>query len=98
MYSRDGFKLKRPKLILSIAGGEYCVNMPLIWKKNFKTGLVKAAKAANAWLITGGLNVGAMRLVGDSIAEEISTENVTVLGIANWTKIRERNLLEVINS
>ena len=79
--------------------------MPSIWKKNFKTGLIRAAKAAanmgnnaanmNTWIITGGLNVGAMKLVGDSIAEEIRTENVTVLGINSWGKVLQRHLLEV---
>ena len=69
--------------------------MPLVWKKNFKTGLIKAAKAANAWIITGGLNVGVMRLVGDGMAEEISTENVTLLGIASWGSVEEKPLLEV---
>ncbi len=83
-------------MIISIAGGEYQVHMPSIWKKNFKTGLIRAAKAvSNTWIITGGLNTGAMKLVGDSIAEEISTDSVTVLGIATWRKVFQRLSLEV---
>jgi hypothetical protein len=82
-------------LILSIAGGAKKLNMPPIWKKFFKSGLIKATKATNAWIITGGLNIGVMRLVGDGISEEISTDNVTVLGIATWGTIAQRDLLEV---
>jgi hypothetical protein len=83
-------------LIISIAGGEYQVHMPSIWKKNFTTGLIRAAKTVpNTWIITGGLNTGVMKLVGDSIAEEISTDNVTVLGIAAWRKVFQSSSLEV---
>ena len=84
MYSNEGFKLKRPKIILSIVGGAKKLNMPSTWKKDFKSGLINAAKAANAWIITGGLDTGVMRLVGDAISEAISADNVTVLGLTTW--------------
>lgn len=45
---------------------------------------MKVAKATNAWIITGGTNEGVMRLVGDSVEEDLSTNNATVLGIATW--------------
>ncbi len=38
-------------------------------KEIFKTGLVKAAKSTNALILTGGNNIGAMKLVGDAVRE-----------------------------
>ena len=96
MYSNEGFKLKRPKIILSIVGGAKKLNMPSNWKKDFKSGLIKAAKAANAWIITGGLNIGVAKLVGDAISEAISADNVTVLGLATWGAVDSNEVFIVI--
>lgn len=95
MYSNEGFKLKRPKIILSIMGGAKKLNVPSNWKKDFKAGLIKAAKTANAWIITGGLNAGISKLVGDAISEEISTDNVAVIGVCPYGAIEETDSLSV---
>jgi hypothetical protein len=97
LYSNDGFKLKRPKIIFSIVGGAKQLNMPSTWKKDFKSGLIKSAKAANAWIITGGLNTGVMRLVGDAVSEAIGVDNVTLLGITTWGSVENADALIVIS-
>ena len=53
MYNQDskGWKLHRPRLILSITGGAKKFVMPQRIKQAFKTGLVKAAATTNAWLL-----------------------------------------------
>ena len=88
MYSKDGFNLTTPKLILSVTGGAQNFAIPLRMKKAFKEGLIKAAASTGAWIITGGTNTGVMRLVGEAVAEEYpkysSDTNLIVLGIVTW--------------
>ena len=52
----DGFDLKPklPKLILSITGGAKHFTTDDVTKRKFKIGLMKIAKASNAWIISGG--------------------------------------------
>lgn len=64
-------------------------------EKAFKRGLIKAASSTGAWIITGGTNTGVMRLVGEAVADEFHTCNLTVLGIATWGKIALREQMIV---
>jgi len=42
-----------------------------------------------------GTNTGVMRLVGEAVADEFHTCNLTVLGIATWGKIAFRDQMVV---
>lgn len=95
MYSPEGWNLQRPQLILSVTGGAQKFTIPLRMKKAFKRGLIKAAASTGAWIITGGTNTGVMRLVGEAVADEFHTCNLTVLGIASWGKIAFREQMMV---
>lgn len=44
----------------------------------FKAGLVSAARATHAWVLTGGTNTGAMKLVGEAVREGQFLVNVSV--------------------
>jgi hypothetical protein len=79
-----------------VVGGAKKLNMPSTWKKDFKSGLIKAAKAANAWITTSGLNIGVSKLVGDAISEAISADNVALIGIATWGGIDNNEVLIVL--
>jgi hypothetical protein len=57
------WKLQAPRLILSVTGGAQKFTIPLLMKKAFKRGLIKAAGSTGAWIITGGTEYGVMRLV-----------------------------------
>jgi len=98
MYSKEGYGLSVPKLILSVTGGAQNFTIPHRMKKAFKEGLIKVAATTGAWIITGGTNAGVMRLVGEAVAEEYpkysSDTELTVLGIATWGKIAMREKLE----
>jgi len=98
MYSKEGYGLSVPKLILSVTGGAQNFTIPHRMKKAFKEGLIKVAATTGAWIITGGTNHGVMRLVGEAVAEEYpkysSDTELTVLGIATWGKIAMREKLE----
>ncbi len=102
MYSKDGYGLSTPKLILSVTGGAQNFTIPHRMKKAFKEGLIKAAATTGAWIITGGTNTGVMRLVGEAVAEEYpkysSDTELTVLGVATWGKIAMRDKLLARNS
>lgn len=47
-----------PNLILSVTGGAQNFTLGHDVKLAFKQGLVKAAKATSAWIISGGTNYG----------------------------------------
>ena len=88
--SENGLQLSKPKFILSIIGGTKNFRLSdrdRETEKAFKTGLMKAAKMSDTWIITGGINFGAMRLVGDAIHEELNSNNFIVLGIAERKSI-----------
>jgi transient receptor potential cation channel subfamily M protein 2 len=95
MYSREGWDLQRPQLILSVTGGAQKFTIPHRMKKAFKRGLIKAASSTGAWIITGGTNTGVMRLVGEAVADEFHTCDLTVLGIATWGKVSFREQMIV---
>lgn len=95
LYSPEGWNLQRPQLILSVTGGAQKFTIPHRMKKAFKRGLIKAAASTGAWIITGGTNTGVMRLVGEAVADEFHTCNLTVLGIATWGKIAFRDQMVV---
>ena len=99
------WKLERSggwQLIISVTGGaqDFTLNHGL--KKAFKEGLIKAACATDAWIITGGTNTGIMRLVGEAVNEEAplhrKKNKLTVLGIAPLNKIKNRHqMFDVIH-
>ena len=78
-----------PKIILSITGGSANFKIDEATKFAFKRGLLKAAKSTNSWIITGGSDVGVMKLVGDMINEDLIAKDLTVIGIASDRRLRE---------
>ncbi|XP_069986271.1 transient receptor potential cation channel subfamily M member 8-like [Penaeus vannamei] len=60
---------QRPQLVISVTGG--AKNFQLDGKKNeiFSTGLIKAVKSTNAWILTGGCHVGVTRSVGQAVKQ-----------------------------
>ena len=59
-----GLLRPRPHLVLSIVGGAKNFHMDGRKKETFKAGLIGAARATNAWVLSGGTNTGVMKLVG----------------------------------
>ena len=60
---------QRPYLALSIVGGAKNFKLDGRNKEKFKAGMIAAAKATNAWVITSGTNAGVMKLVGEAVNE-----------------------------
>jgi predicted Rossmann-fold nucleotide-binding protein len=77
---------------LSITGGAMNFQLPEEIKNAFKLGLLKALKTASSlWIITGGMDVGIMQLVGESVANE----GLTVIGIPSFNRIKNFMKLQV---
>jgi hypothetical protein len=83
---------------LSITGG--ALNFPLEEgiKNAFKLTLLNAAKTTSSlWIITDGMDVGIMQLVGESVAKEsVAKEGLTVIGILSYNRIKNFMNLTVI--
>jgi hypothetical protein len=93
LYQRIG-KGILPDLIISVSRGEQDlkISKPII--NAFKRGIVKSAKNANVWIITGGINMGASSLVGEAFRDAQITDQV-IIGIASWGRILSRANLVV---
>ena len=91
MYHNEGWDLDHPRLILSITGGFKNFTLSHKMKRAFKEGLIKAAASTGAWIITGGIHGGVMKLVGEAVAEERLKYNaqINLLGIATWVSFLE---------
>ena len=77
---------------MSITGG--AINFPLNeeLKNAFSLGLLKAAKGSpSLWIITGGMDVGIMQLVGESVANK----GLTLIGIPSYNLIKHFMKLQV---
>ena len=81
--------LPNPKMILSVTGGAKKFQVAENIKNAFKIGLMKAAKTTDSWIISGGTDVGVMRLVGDAIEENPHAQDLVVLGIASYNRVKK---------
>ena len=59
-----------PKLLITIRGGNSNFELTSWLGQLLQTGLVKAAKATNAWILTNGLNKGVAKHIGNAVLKE----------------------------
>ena len=52
--------LQMPKLLISVRGGNNNFEIPSRLGKILQLGLIKAAKSTGAWILSNGLNKGAL--------------------------------------
>ncbi|TNN17360.1 Transient receptor potential cation channel subfamily M member 6 [Schistosoma japonicum] len=86
----------KPSLCISVIGG--AKNFVLEGHK--KEGLVQAAQTTQAWIVTSGLNLGIIRVVGDALQEQafctdkrMLSQQLRCIGIAPWGYVLNRNTL-----
>ena len=98
------FKPKKPQLAICIIGGGTNFHMEGKYRELFKSGLTIAARSTNALIVTTGLNIGAVKLVGEAVSEaqylvpdgpSHLRRAIKLLGIANWGLTR--NVEDLIN-
>ncbi|CAF1177228.1 unnamed protein product [Didymodactylos carnosus] len=78
----------QPSLVISITGGAKKYKMPPRMVKAFRQGLLKVASSTGAWIITGGLNTGIMKLIGEIVrvkpVSKLKSRPINLIGIATW--------------
>lgn len=87
-----GLLRPRPHLALSIVGGAKNFHLDGRKKETFKSGLIGAARATNAWVLSGGTNTGVMKLVGEAVREgqflvsdrQKMRRGLKAIGICSW--------------
>ena len=86
------WKVSCASVVISITGGAQDFTLPPRLHQTFQHGLAKAAKATNAWIVTGGTDSGVMQLVGTALAEYDA--HVACVGIVTWGVVLGREGLE----
>ena len=70
-------------------------------RETFKSGLIGAAKATNAWVLTAGTNTGVMRLVGEAVEEGqflisdggVMRRGIKAIGLCSWGYVHSNQRL-----
>ena len=60
--------LSRPEVLISVTGAAQSLQLSPVLRQIFDTGLAQAVRAANAWVVTGGMDAGVMKLVASAMA------------------------------
>ncbi|CAF1073902.1 unnamed protein product, partial [Brachionus calyciflorus] len=96
-YLFKEWKLTKPKLLISVTGGAKNFKMKKYIKHEFKKAVIEAALSTNSWFVTGGTEEGIMKIIGEAYRDLTlrvdKREKLVLLGIANWTTIRNNHLL-----
>uniref|UniRef100_A0A3B3Q579 TRPM SLOG domain-containing protein n=1 Tax=Paramormyrops kingsleyae TaxID=1676925 RepID=A0A3B3Q579_9TELE len=86
------WQMELPKMVISVHGGARNFGLHPRIKQVVGKGLVRAAASTGAWILTGGLNTGAAKHVGDALKEYSSKSSwkLCTIGIAPWGIIENR--------
>nr|XP_019935318.1 PREDICTED: transient receptor potential cation channel subfamily M member 7 [Paralichthys olivaceus] len=85
--------MELPKILISVHGGIQNFELHPRIKQVVGKGLIKAAVTTGAWILTGGVNTGVAKHVGDALKEHCSrsSKKICTIGIAPWGVIENRN-------
>ncbi|KAM9408888.1 transient receptor potential cation channel subfamily M member 7 isoform 2-T2 [Pholidichthys leucotaenia] len=85
--------MELPKILISVHGGVQNFELHPRIKQVVGKGLIKAALTTGAWILTGGVNTGVAKHVGDALKEHSSrsSKKICTIGIAPWGVIENRN-------
>lgn len=91
---------EKPSLCISVIGGAKSFVLDGHKKDVFYSGLVQAALSTKAWIVTSGLNLGIVRMVGKALQDQKfhfdewkPSESLICLGIAPWGYVLNRQTL-----
>uniref|UniRef100_A0A8R1DWQ5 LSDAT_euk domain-containing protein n=1 Tax=Caenorhabditis japonica TaxID=281687 RepID=A0A8R1DWQ5_CAEJA len=88
------WKLRPPKLIITINGGLTKFDLQPKLARTFRKGIMKIAKSTDAWIITSGLDEGVVKHLDAALNDtgnHNSTSHVVAIGIASWGMLKQRN-------
>ncbi|XP_063737078.1 transient receptor potential cation channel subfamily M member 7 isoform X2 [Eleginops maclovinus] len=85
--------MELPKILISVHGGVQNFELHPRIKQVVGKGLIKAAVTTGAWILTGGVNTGVAKHVGDALKEHCSrsSKKICTIGIAPWGVLENRN-------
>ncbi|XP_054626160.1 transient receptor potential cation channel subfamily M member 7 isoform X2 [Dunckerocampus dactyliophorus] len=85
--------MELPKILISVHGGVQNFDLHPRIKQVVGKGLIKAAVTTGAWILTGGVNTGVAKHVGEALKEHSSrsSKKICTIGIAPWGVIENRN-------
>ncbi len=84
---------RRPSVLIAITGSAQSLSISSRIREVFCKGLVNAARATDAMLITGGTNAGVMSLAGEAMAGP-GGHGLPLIGFVAWQRLHGRALLE----
>uniref|UniRef100_A0AAY5JZL7 non-specific serine/threonine protein kinase n=1 Tax=Esox lucius TaxID=8010 RepID=A0AAY5JZL7_ESOLU len=86
------WQMELPKILISVHGGIQNFDLHPRIKQVVGKGLIKAAVTTGAWILTGGVNTGVAKHVGDALKEHCSrsSKKICTIGIAPWGVIENR--------
>jgi hypothetical protein len=87
-FLKMSWGLEMPSVIFSVTGTALPLHLRQRYRRSFAGALLDATRNTNAWVVSGGSNVGVMKLVGDSLSKFSSHE--VALGIAPWGTMHGR--------
>ncbi|XP_047218612.1 transient receptor potential cation channel subfamily M member 7 isoform X2 [Girardinichthys multiradiatus] len=85
--------MELPKILISVHGGVQNFELHPRIKQVVGKGLIKAAVTTGAWILTGGVNTGVAKHVGDALKEHCSrsSKKIYTIGVASWGVIENRS-------
>ncbi|KAF3832389.1 hypothetical protein F7725_026054 [Dissostichus mawsoni] len=89
----EGLAYGASKILISVHGGVQNFELHPRIKQVVGKGLIKAAVTTGAWILTGGVNTGVAKHVGDALKEHCSrsSKKICTIGIAPWGVLENRN-------
>ena len=87
------WRVRRPSVIIAITGSAQALSIPARLREMFCKGLVTAARATDAVIVTGGTASGVMQLAGEAMAGP-GGHGLPLIGFVPWRKLHGRALLE----
>uniref|UniRef100_A0A1I7UCV7 LSDAT_euk domain-containing protein n=1 Tax=Caenorhabditis tropicalis TaxID=1561998 RepID=A0A1I7UCV7_9PELO len=88
------WKLKPPKLIITINGGLTKFDLQPKLARTFRKGIMKIAKSTDAWIITSGLDEGVVKHLDSALHDQgnhHASKKHVAIGIASWGMLKQRN-------
>lgn len=96
-FMKHFWKLEKPNILISVTGGAQNFVMKPKLKDVFRQGFIKAAQSTGAWIITGGMNAGVMKHIGEAIKyytlKHGSKYSIPLIGVAPWGCVLNRDCL-----
>ncbi|CAF1532094.1 unnamed protein product [Adineta ricciae] len=92
----EAWRIKPPRLIMSIVGGAKYFKLSERLEREFIKGIIQAALKADGWIVTTGFKTGVVQLVGEAIHDHKVTNprsHITAIGCSKWGAVRNREAL-----